>query len=213
LARPFWWASPQGCCPTDFLREPRLFRLPHALQPTTSPPTRLDESFCANLIMPRSFAVTPFPFAARPGPRNIFTGAAAVSWPRWVPDVEALPPQSGPILLVSCEDDYHREFLGLQGNKSGDQEISTLIRESALFRYFGIWPADEADHSSRSCSKVGLDSTWTASASSCLAVFNRASQTHGAPARSANSRYHFARFRNSNESGIMLSRFRGQRAS
>ena len=56
----------------------------------------------------------------------------------------------------------------------------------------------------------GRNSTRTASASSCLAVFNRASQTHGVPARSANSRYHSARFRNSTESGIMLSRFRGQ---
>jgi hypothetical protein len=43
-----------------------------------------------------------------------------------------------------------------------------------------------------------------------LAVLNRASQTHGVPARSANSRYHSARFRNSTESGIILSRFRGQ---
>ena len=81
------------------------------------------------------------------------------------------------------------------------------------FRAFG-WPTRcRGEGSSRSCSKVGLDSTRTASASSFSAVFNRASQTHGVPARSANSRYHSARFRNSTESGIMLSRFRGQRAS
>ena len=46
-----------GCCPTDFLLEPRLFRLPcrDARPPTTSPPTRLEESFCVNLITPQSF--------------------------------------------------------------------------------------------------------------------------------------------------------------
>ena len=53
------------------------------------------------------------------------------------------------------------------------------------FRAFG-WPTRcRGEGSSRSCSKVGLDSTRTASASSFSAVFNRASQTHGVPARSA----------------------------
>jgi hypothetical protein len=51
-------------------------------------------------------------------------------------------------------------------------------------------------------SPIGRIVARTASASRSSAVFNRASQTQGFPARSANFRYHAARSHNSSESGI-----------
>jgi hypothetical protein len=60
-----------------------------------------------------------------------------------------------------------------------------------------------------SCSKVNFDSARAASASSSSAVFNRAAQIHGFPARSANSRYHAARFRSSSKSDIIRFRLGG----